>query len=170
MRPVLLPTEVERAIKGLCDMDELFELADQAYQAGEYEKAFKLFSRASENGDSSAMSRLAIMYADGEGVAYDFDKSVYWDLQAIETGCISSMSNLAITYRNHGDARESRKWFEKACEAGDIDAALKLAKLLVVSDKELDQVRVLLEQVARSKEACSASVEEAQKMLDDLFE
>ena len=46
------------------------------------------------------MSRLALMYGDGEGVAYDFDKSVYWDLKAIEAGCTSSMSNLAITYRN----------------------------------------------------------------------
>jgi len=147
---------------------DLFELADQAYQAGEYEKAFELFSRASENGDSSAMSRLAMMYGDGEGVAYDFDKSVYWDMRAIEEGCLSSMSNLAITYRNHGDAREARKWFEKAYKAGDADAALELAKLLMVSDKELDQVRILLEQVARSDAACSASVDEAKQILIDL--
>ena len=91
------------------NQQDLFELADQAHQSGEYEKAFRLFYRASENGDSSAMSRLALMYGDGEGVEYDFDKSVYWDLKAIEAGCTSSMSNLAITYRNHGDAREARK-------------------------------------------------------------
>lgn len=150
------------------NQQDLFELADQAYQSGNYEKAFRLFSRASEGGDSSAMSRLAIMYGDGEGVAYDFDKSVYWDLKAIEAGCTSSMSNLAITYRNHGDSREARRWFEKACESGDVDSALDLAKLLVVCDKEIDHVRSLLKQVASSDEACPASVEEAQKMLDGL--
>ena len=146
----------------------LFELADQAYQSAEYEKAFRLFYRATENGDSSAMSRLALMYGDGEGVAYDVDKSVYWDLKAIEAGCTSSMSNLAITYRNHGDARAARRWFEKAYAAGDVDSALELAKLLVVSDKELDKVRALLESVTRSEDVCPASVEEAQEMLDGL--
>lgn len=150
------------------NIDDRFNEADDAYNSGNMELAFQLFSRAAEDGDASAMSRLAMMYGDGEGVAYDFDKSVYWDLQAIEAGCISSMSNLAITYRNHGDAREARKWFEKAWEAGDVDAALDLAKLLVVSDKELDQVRTLLKQVVGSKEACPASVEEAQKMLGAL--
>lgn len=148
--------------------EDVFIKADDAYNSGNMELAFQLFSRAAENGDSSAMSRLAMMYGDGDGIEYNFDKSVYWDLQAIEAGCMSSMSNLAITYRNHGDAREAKKWFEKACESGDVDAALDLAKLLVVSDKELDHVRVLLEQVVNSKEACPASVEEAQKMLDTL--
>lgn len=148
--------------------EDRFNSADDAYNRGDVKLAFQLFSHAAEDGDSSAMSRVAMMYGDGEGVAYDFEKSVYWDLRAIEAGCISSMSNLAITYRNHGDAREARKWFEKAYKEGDVDAALDLAKLLMVCDKELDQVKVLLDQVARSKEACSSSVEEAQEILDSL--
>ena len=148
--------------------EDLFNKADEAYRNGDVKLAFRLFSLASEGGDSSAMSRLAMMYGDGEGIPYDFDKSVYWDLQAIDAGCTSSMSNLAITYRNYGDTREARKWFEKAYKAGDVDAALELAKMLLVSDKEQEQVKVLLNQVIASKEACSSSVEEAQEILKSL--
>ena len=51
--------------------------------------------------------------------------------------------NLAVSYRHLGDIRQARYWFEKSFasrEGGDGSAALALAKLYMVSDKETETV------------------------------
>ena len=58
--------------------DLLFNQADLEYNNDNFEKAFELFLKAAENGDDSAMDRIASMYDVGEGVDYDFDKAIYW--------------------------------------------------------------------------------------------
>ncbi|HRX35692.1 MAG TPA: tetratricopeptide repeat protein [Aestuariivirga sp.] len=124
-----------------------------------------MFLKLAEAGDASACGMVATMYFDGEGVAFDFDESVKWDLRAIELGDTTSLSNLAISYRNTGNAREARKWFEKAVATGDGEAALDLAKLLHVSDFEIDNVRRLLKMAVESDHMTPAGLEEAEAML-----
>jgi TPR repeat protein len=150
----------------------LFDQADGAYQGGDLEAAFRLFLKAAEDGDASAMSRLALMYGDGEGVDYDLAKSIYWDKKAIAAGNLSSLSNLAITYRTLGDIRKARHYFDEAIQSGDGDAALELAKLYMVSDKEKQKqkqkVMELLRIVLNSKSVCISSVEEAKEIIKEM--
>ena len=145
-----------------------FASANNAYENGDYKLAFKLFLDASKSGDTDATSRIASMYADGEGVDRDYEKSIEWDLKAIGEGNVVSMANLAITYRMIGNIKESKYWFEQAIGAGDSDAALELAKLFMVSDKEKEKVVYLLNLVLDSKSSCDSSKEEASTLLDNL--
>lgn len=145
----------------------LYEQAVEDYDLGKLDSAVAKFLAAAEGGNVNAMETLAVLYGDGDGVDYDFDRSVYWDMRSIESGSLTSLSNLAITYRTHGDIREAKKWFEKAVESGDGDAALDLAKLYMVSDKETETLITLLQKVVESDNVCAASVDEAKEFLKE---
>ena len=117
--------------------DKIFALADEQYELGNFENALTLFLDAAELGDSSAMSRLACMYADGEGVAPSSEKSLDWDLKAIDLGNDSSMLNIGITYRGLGDLVAARRWFEKSLASGNGEAALELGKFHAFDNKNI---------------------------------
>ena len=145
--------------------DVLFTQGDEAYEKGNFEMAFSLFMKAAEKGDTSAMNRVASMYTCGEGVICNYDKSIDWERKALELGDRSSIINLGITYRIKGDIRQAKDCFENAFEQGDGEAALELAKLYMVSDKELDKVIEYLNLVLNSQNVCEDSVEEAKILL-----
>lgn len=149
------------------DNDELFRQADEQYDLGNLEGAFKLFLEAAEQGDISAMSRLAMMYGAGEGAPQDVEKSIEWDLKSIELGDSISMLNLGITYRMKGDILKTKYWFERALAAGDGEAALQLAKLYMVSDKEQKNIRYYLNVAINHDSINEMSQEEACELLTD---
>ena len=150
-------------------MDEKkFNQAHEVYENGDYRTAFKLFLQAAEDGDVDAMNRIAIMYTCGEGVICDYDKSIEWEKKAIASGSTSALLNIGITYRIKGDIKLSKYWFEKSLDSGDGEAALQLAKLYLVSDKEIDRVKAYLSIAINSERMCEASIEEAKQLLLDL--
>ena len=145
-----------------------FEKADALYDSGRFNDAFKMFVELCNAGDAASCSRVAIMYGDGRGVEYDFEKSVEWDLRALELGNVSSLLNLGVTFRTHGAAREARKYFERAIAAGDGDAMLELAKLLDVSDFETANVLRLLRLMLESDSVTEGSREEASSLVTEI--
>ncbi|MFC5473458.1 tetratricopeptide repeat protein [Paraherbaspirillum soli] len=147
-------------------MDEvdIFLQADAAYDTGDLASAFNLFLQAAEKGNCDAMCRIALMYESGEGIACDIDKSIYWDLKAIDAGSTTSLLNLGITYRRLGNIRKAKYWFEKSLETGDGEAALELARLYSVSDKEIDTVKRYLNIAISSNSLSEASLEEAREL------
>lgn len=149
------------------DTTDIFLKADAAYDAGDFAVAFRLFLQEAEAGNCDAMCRLALMYESGEGTEPDVDKSIYWDLKAVDAGSTTSLINLGITYRRLGNMRKARYWFEKSLETGDGEAALELAKLYSVSDKEVATVKHYLDIAISSNRLSEASLEEAQKMSQD---
>lgn len=148
--------------------DALFSAADVAYDNGDYPTALSLFQQAAEAGDSDAMSRLATMYEGGEGVERDIEQSISWDMKAIAAGNRTSLLNLGITYRRLGDIKSAKMWFEKSHAQGDAEAALELAKLYSVSDKEVETVRRYLTEVVSSEYVTQDSIDEAQTLLREL--
>ena len=149
-------------------MDDQFLSADAAYERREFEHAFAKFLQLAEAGDLNGMSRVACMYGDGEGTPRSREKSLEWDLKAAALGSTTSMFNLGITYRNAGDSREARHWFEKLHAGGDGDASLELAKMYMVSDLEGERIKAYLLAAIQSSNVCDASKEEAQELLSDL--
>ncbi len=150
------------------DNDELFSQADKQYELGHLDAAFELFLKAAKQGDSSAMSRLACLYSDGEGVSQDYEKSIEWDLKAINLGEDLSMLNLAITYRIVGNISKAKYWFEKSLAAGNGEAALALAKLYMVSDKEQESIKHYLSIAVNHMSICEESCQEANELLVNL--
>lgn len=149
------------------DKEQLYETAVQEFDNGETDSAIEKLMISAKLGCVHAMEMLAILYGDGNGVDADFDRSVYWDIKAIEAGSKTSLSNLAISYRTSGNIREAKKWFEKAVVVGDGDAALDLAKLYMVSDKERQKIVELLQKVIHSDNVCGDSIDEARAYLKE---
>ena len=144
-----------------------FAKADRLYDEGKYKKAFDEFLLLAESGDTASMSRVAIMYYQGIGIPICLSKSIAWDEKAAALGDFCAMSNLGCTYRSMGDIRKAKVWFEKALELGDGDAALSLAKMYLVSDKEIERVRSYLLQ-GLALELSDDAREEAQAIFAEI--
>ena len=147
------------------DEEALFRAADAAYDAADYETAYRLFLECAERGESAAMSRLALMCDFGRGVPLDIEAAIAWDLKAIENGCTMSMFNLAVTFRRCGQIRTSRLWFERALDAGFGEAAIELAKLYSVSDREIDTAKAYLRRALEFDNLLEDDRAEAQELL-----
>lgn len=55
-----------------------FEDGLQAYEAGDYKSAFKLWLPLAQGGDKDVQYRIGWMYAKGEGIEKDKQKAKYW--------------------------------------------------------------------------------------------
>jgi TPR repeat protein len=147
---------------------EKFVAADKIFNAGRMTEAFKRFLHLAEKGDTSAMTRVALMYEEGQGTARDVERSVLWNMKASKLGNTTGMFNLAIHHRGLGNSRLATALFEKALEGVDDEAALELAKMFLVSDLETGRVENYLRRVLESPYVSESSREEALVLLDDL--
>ncbi len=142
-----------------------YEDAMAAYDRGHLNKAFKLFLAGAEAGDVDSMAMVAVMYGAGEGVRIDLHRSIEWDQKAIAAGSELAFLNIAITYRCVGDMVNAKHFFERALESGDGEAALQLAKLYMVSDLEVETVRMYLQIAIDSTNAFDETKLEARQLL-----
>jgi len=152
-------------------LEELELAAVMAEQEERYEEAYQLFHQLAKMGNAYAMSALARFYEDGRGVKPDFNKAMWWAEKAIAGGNVTAIYNLAVTYRRIGDLRKSKGLFERVLELGELSAALDLAKMYRISDKESDNVRKYLQMVLTGVPGIDVSednLEEARRLLVDL--
>lgn len=145
-----------------------FALASQLYDDGDYKRAFGQFLSLANEGDTSAMTRVALMYGEGQGVARDVDESIRWDMRAAESGDTVGMLNLGITYLTKGDTTSAALWFEKAMDAGDGEAALELAKMHLVDGNDHARIKRYLALAAGDANLSEASSQEVKRLLDEL--
>jgi TonB family protein len=93
-----------------------------AYVQGNYELAFRSWTKAAEAGDRLAQFNLGALYARGEGVTKSIDKAVYWYRKAAEQGHAKAMYNVGEAYRTGTGVRQNaelaRRWLVKAATAG----------------------------------------------------
>ena len=79
---------------------------------------------AAEEGDISAISKLAVMYAKGIQTKKDETTAIEWFMKAAEQGHVNSQYNLALMYaKGRGveqDFYQALTWYEQAAEQGDI--------------------------------------------------
>ena len=145
--------------------------AEKAFDSEDYELAFSLYQKSADLGNVWSMNALGIMYGGGYVQPVDNLKSLEWHMKAFEKDGSSSLCiNIGITYRNMGEIAKSKEWFLKALEKGDDEAALELAKLYMVSEKEVETVRYYLNHVINGTNVCENSVEEATALLASLDE
>ena len=78
--------------------DSSYDKGFVAYQSGEYEKAFKLFTDAANQGDADAQYSLGLLYYYGEGVTQDYKKAVKWFTFAAEEGYAKAQFILGAMY------------------------------------------------------------------------
>lgn len=76
-----------------------YETARAAYEAGNYEMAFKEVFYLAEKVSAKSQNRLGTMYHDVLGVPQDYAKAAKWYQKAAEQGVAEAQHNLGSMYK-----------------------------------------------------------------------
>jgi len=110
-----------------------YEAGSAAYDAGDYDKARRIWQPLAEKGDVRAQRGMGKMYEKGRGVERDFAAALKWYRPAAEKGDAESQYRLSVAY-GYGlggvekDETKAIEWLRKAAENGQKRAQRSLAK------------------------------------------
>ena len=97
-----------------------FEQATQAYESGNYEKAFQLWKVLAKDGDAQSQYSLGVMYYKGDGVAVDLTRAIYWFRKAAQQDHVNSLFNVGIAFwEGKGVDRDyflATEWWRRAAQ------------------------------------------------------
>lgn len=104
-----------------------------AYENGDYRRAFLEWEGLALNGDSKAQAALGSLYLSGKGVDTNYELALKWTRLAADQGDITGEFNLGNMYaKGFGvsqDYSEAVRWFQKAAEKNDAMSRYNLALL-----------------------------------------
>lgn len=149
----------------------LFDEANQAWDTGDKKRAFKLFLAAARSGEEDAFNSVGYFFDHGIGVKKDVGSAFAWYRRAAMRGNLAGCLNLAACYRNAGNLRRAKFWYEKARAQGDGSAAYELGKIYFgqhpsISAKQ--RARQYLAEAVASKYIAEDEREEAKALLSKL--
>ena len=109
-----------------------YEAGSAAYDAGDYDKARRIWQPLAEKGDVLAQRGMGKMYEKGRGVERDFATALKWYRPAAEKGDAESQYRLSVGY-GYGmgvpkDEAKAMEWLRKAAENGQKRAQRSLAR------------------------------------------
>ena len=150
--------------------DDWFSAANDAWDAGAHKKALSLFLKAAVAGETHALNSVGYLLDHGVGVKQDSTAARQWYRKAARAGDIAGCANLAICYRDEGNFRWARYWFERAYAAGDGDAALELGRLFLWEGPHKNHRKVVdyLTKAMAAPQVTPNGREEAGKLLKSL--
>ncbi|CAG9934166.1 tetratricopeptide repeat protein [Candidatus Nitrotoga arctica] len=101
-----------------------FPDALNAYETGDYSKAFDLFVPLAQQGNVKAQLTLSAMYAIGKGVPQDYEKAVKWYQMAAEKGSQGDTEqkinfSLYSPTNYNIPLKEVAKWYKFVAEQGN---------------------------------------------------
>jgi TPR repeat protein len=109
-----------------------YEAGSAAYDAGDYDKARRIWQPLAEKGDVRAQRGMGKLYEKGRGVERDFATAIKWYRPAAEKGDAESQYRLSIGYGyGYGvkkDEAKAMEWLRKAAENGQKRAQRSMAK------------------------------------------
>lgn len=169
-KKVQIPPTPPHPAKRASSMDKAeilkkFRKAETLHDKKEFAEALEIFLELAEYGNTAAMLKAADMYSAAEGTELDYDKALELTTRAADAGDTLALIPVGLIYRHWGDARAARRWFEKALAAGSSEAALYLAKMYMVSDREAENIIKYLSIACESEYISPTSREEAQTLL-----
>lgn len=105
----------------------------QAFQHGDYEKAYLDWKPLAEEGDPSSQFYLGVLYENGWGTATDYTEAIIWYRKAANQGVSDAEFNLGVLYENgEGIPQNYEKafdWYSKAAKNGRAKAQNNLGAL-----------------------------------------
>jgi TPR repeat protein len=105
-----------------------------AYEAGDYEAAFKEWLPLAQNNDPAAMRNIGHMYRRGLGVEQDYTKAMTWYKRAATIGLDRAQANVAGMYLEgegvEQDYAQAANWFARAAQQGHVVSQYNLGLLL----------------------------------------
>jgi TPR repeat protein len=114
---------IERALALEPDKPRYERLADIIYgRIGAHDKLFRVTLREAEQGDRIAMYEVALLYAEGTGVAADEAQALHWMKRAAARDHVGAMDRLVEIYLEGRfgqpiDPAEAESWARRAREA-----------------------------------------------------
>lgn len=90
------------------DRNKTIESAMAADRAGKYEKALKLYRKAAEAGDFTAMTTVGVRYYTGQGAKQDFCAAYDWFNKAWERDA-DALHNMGVMFRDGQCVKQNRK-------------------------------------------------------------
>ncbi|MFH0133336.1 tetratricopeptide repeat protein [Variovorax sp. EL159] len=150
--------------------DDWFLAANDAWDAGAHKKALSLFLKAAAAGEIHALNSVGYFLDHGIGVKKNAAAARDWYRKAAKAGDAAGCANLAICYRDEGNFRWARFWFERAYAQGDGDAALELGRLFLWEGANRNDHKVVhyLGKAAASPSITPNGRKEAQALLKSL--
>ena len=110
-----------------------FAAGVRAYDAGDYETAYREWLPLARNNDAAAQRNIGHLYRYGKGVARDPVEAAKWYRRAAELGFHRAQANLASLYlKGEGvpqDYAEAAKWFFQAARQGHVIAQYNLGQM-----------------------------------------
>jgi TPR repeat protein len=137
------------------------EMGKKCDKEGDYETAFKYYTKAAVLGDADAQYSLSILYRDGEGVEKDERKEVYHLEEAAIGGHPAARHNLGIEEYHNGR-------FERAAKHFIIAAKLEMNDSLKGLKKLYANGHVRKEEYAAALRAYQAAVEATKSLQRDV--
>jgi tetratricopeptide (TPR) repeat protein len=119
-------------------------LGKEHYFKGNYESAFKYYTKAVELGDVDAHYALSVMYSDGQGFVKDEKREKYHLEQAAIAGHACARFNLACYEGRKGRSDRAVKHLIIAASLGDDDAIRKLKECYRDGDVSKEDFAVAL--------------------------
>lgn len=106
----------------------------EAYQSGDYIRAFRIWLRLARSGHAQAQNSLAFLFKHGRGTPQDYQKAVFWYRQAAEQGRTEAIYDLGIMF-DEGlgvaqNAARAQDYYEQAARDGFAPAHNNLGILL----------------------------------------
>ena len=98
--------------------EELLELAEQAREEGDIEKAIGFYSQAAEAGETDGMCQIGMLYQYGEGVEQSYDKAIEWYQKILEAGDTDGWFLLGTVYEDLEDYDKAVECYENQIEGG----------------------------------------------------
>ena len=99
---------------------EMYDAALEAYDKGDYTKAFSLFMESAELGYDLSQKYIGEMYRLGQGIERDEKKAIEWYKKAAKQGLMSAQMQLGDMYKKGQgvgkDEQEAFKWYRVAAE------------------------------------------------------
>jgi hypothetical protein len=107
----------------------LFDQANKAWDSGNLKLALELFLAAAKAGDDDALNSVGYFFDHGIGIKKDSLIAYGWYKRAAMRGNLAGILNMGIWFRDLGNLRRSKFWFERAYARGDGTAAYELGKI-----------------------------------------
>lgn len=141
----------------MADKSRRFDQATAAYDAGDFETAFRIWRTLADENDLAAMRNAGHMLRKGLGVERDFERALDYYTEAARKGLVLAMANVAeMHFNGEGtlkDPEEAARWYALAANGGLSIAMVKLAELYEQGlgvPKDPERARALYERAARN--------------------
>ena len=142
------------------DSTSLFDEANNTWDSGNKKLAPQLFLEAARQGEKYAFNSVGYFFDHGIGTKIDPARAYSWYRRAAARGDVAAYTNLAIWYRDAGNSKRSKFWFEKAHLTGDGSATYELGKIYLAQKRSSNNKKALQYLTAASK---SKYIDETEK-------